>query len=152
MSRYTDMLEEEAANKRAGNLAKFTKDGLFAKYGLKYFDIKIIFESDMMTMLYGCYHDFKSGQILRVFDVTANMVKDELFLSEGYYVPSYGVINRGFATDKVTDKDYANQIKMEETKLLEKIEEKKTIDKELNRLSRNMSAYREMRKKAKIGL
>ena len=149
MSRYTDMLEEEAAEERAENLSKFSKDELFKEYGLEYIDIKIAYESDMLTMVYGCYHDFKAGQILRVFEVTSRMVKDKLFDREGYYIPGYGIIHKGFVTSEITDKDYSKQLKTEEAELLKKIEEKKLLDKELNRLSRNMNKFREMRRKAK---
>lgn len=127
--------------------AKLTLSGIFNKYNSDWFVIKIIHESNFNTMLCGSYHDFEKGQILRVFDVNSKMVSDQLFDAEGYYVPNYGVLNRGYASKDVTDSDFNIQISKSEKIFNEQISEKKKLDKKLNMTSRNLLNYKLLKKK-----
>lgn len=128
---------------------KLLKD-LFEKYNLEWFDILIIHESDIATMLSGCYHDFEKGQILRAFNVSCEMVvNEEHFDREGYFISRYGLINRGFATKDISDYFYKKQIKKAEEELEKTEKARDEAQKDMKRACGNLTAYQRLRNKAK---
>jgi len=106
-----------------------------------YIDVKIILESNLSTMFYGvASHNFKVGDILTAVKVTKEMAKKYDAADEGHYaIRGYPfLLHKVFVSEEVTSKDHKKYIKKIEKDFYNKIEEKKTIDKEINRLSRNL--------------